>query len=86
MQTLLRGRSTLHRSSPEPAKPTQIGDDAVDSLTSLMRLASWNVNGVQARMQNLLAWLAERQPDVVGLQELRTAKHLPLRRLEDIGY
>ncbi len=51
-----------------------------------MRIASWNVNGLQARTSNLLRWLAERQPDIVGLQELRTARSLPLRRFEDVGY
>ncbi len=44
------------------------------------------MNGMQARMPNLLRWLADRQPDVVGLQELKTSKRLPLRRFEDVGY
>ena len=33
-----------------------------------MRIATWNVNGVQARLQYILRWLAERKPDLVGLQ------------------
>jgi exodeoxyribonuclease III len=36
-----------------------------------MRLATWNVNGLRARLDFMLHWLAERQPDVVGLQELK---------------
>ena len=36
-----------------------------------MRIASWNVNGLRARQDFLLHWLASRQPDVVGLQELK---------------
>lgn len=34
-------------------------------------LATWNVNGIRARSQRLAEWLAERQPDVVCLQELK---------------
>lgn len=51
-----------------------------------MRLASWNVNGLDARTPSLLRWLAERQPFVVGLQELKTSGSAPLRRFEDVGY
>jgi exodeoxyribonuclease III len=46
-------------------------------------LATWNVNGIRARSQRLAEWLAERQPDVVCLQELKIAEadfpHLELR-------
>ncbi|MEA2748958.1 MAG: exodeoxyribonuclease [Myxococcales bacterium] len=48
-----------------------------------MLLATWNVNGIRARSQRLAEWLAERQPDVVCLQELKIAEaefpHLELR-------
>ncbi len=36
-----------------------------------MRIASWNVNGLRARADFVRLWLGERQPDVVGLQELK---------------
>lgn len=36
-----------------------------------MRLATWNVNGLRARLDFLRIWLLERRPDVVGLQELK---------------
>jgi exodeoxyribonuclease-3 len=46
-------------------------------------LATWNVNGIRARSQRLAEWLAERQPDVVCLQELKIVEtefpHLELR-------
>jgi exodeoxyribonuclease-3 len=42
-----------------------------------MRIATWNVNGLRARMDFVLHWLRARQPDVVGLQELK---------LEDEGF
>ena len=36
-----------------------------------MRLATWNINGMRARIDFVLHWLAARQPDLVGLQELK---------------
>ncbi|MFA5123077.1 exodeoxyribonuclease III [Zavarzinia sp.] len=50
-----------------------------------MRVASFNVNSVKARLANLLAWLAEASPDVVCLQELKTVD-LPRQEIEDAGY
>lgn len=48
-----------------------------------MLVATWNVNGVRARSQRLAEWLAERQPDVACLQELKIVEedfpHLELR-------
>jgi exodeoxyribonuclease-3 len=40
---------------------------------SPVRVATWNVNSVKQRMPRLLAWLDERQPDVVCLQETKLA-------------
>jgi exodeoxyribonuclease-3 len=41
-----------------------------------MRIATWNVNSVNARLPNVMSWLNENQPDVLLLQELKceTAK------------
>jgi exodeoxyribonuclease-3 len=36
-----------------------------------MRVATWNVNGLRARQDFLLAWLRAREPDVVAIQELK---------------
>ena len=38
-----------------------------------MRLATWNVNSVKARLPRLLAWLADTAPDIVCLQETKCA-------------
>ena len=38
-----------------------------------MRIATWNVNSAKQRMPRLLAWLDERRPDVVCLQETKLA-------------
>ena len=36
-----------------------------------MRIATYNINGIGARLPNLLRWLDERAPDVACLQELK---------------
>lgn len=52
-----------------------------------MRIATWNVNGIRARLDFVLRWLAERRPDVVGLQELKVADEaFPHEALGDAGY
>ena len=38
-----------------------------------MRLATWNVNSAKQRVPRLLAWLDERRPDIVCLQETKLA-------------
>ena len=52
-----------------------------------MRIATWNVNGLRARMDFVLHWLDARKPDVVGLQELKlTDEQFPHADFEAIGY
>jgi len=52
-----------------------------------MRIATWNVNGLRARLPFVLAWLRERQPEVVGLQELKLeAPHFPHEEFAALGY
>jgi exodeoxyribonuclease III len=34
-----------------------------------MRVATWNVNSIKQRVDNVVAWLKEREPDIVCLQE-----------------
>ncbi|HXV77322.1 MAG TPA: exodeoxyribonuclease III, partial [Candidatus Polarisedimenticolaceae bacterium] len=52
-----------------------------------MRVASWNVNGLRARIDLVLRWLVERRPDVVGLQELKlTDDQFPHDRFLEHGY
>ena len=36
-----------------------------------MRIATWNINGVRARAEFIAIWLEDRQPDIVGFQELK---------------
>jgi len=52
-----------------------------------MKIATWNVNGLRARLDFLLHWLQSRQPDVVGLQELKLTDDLfPTDELRAAGY
>jgi exodeoxyribonuclease-3 len=52
-----------------------------------MRVGTWNVNGLRARLPLLLRWLAERQPEVVGLQELKLSdEQFPAAELAAAGY
>ena len=52
-----------------------------------MRIATWNVNSVRARLPNLLAWLDEAVPDVLLLQEIKTvAESFPALEIEERGY
>ena len=52
-----------------------------------MRIATWNVNGLRARFDFVLHWLRARQPDIVGLQELKlTDDKFPYLELKAEGY
>jgi exodeoxyribonuclease-3 len=52
-----------------------------------VRVATWNVNGLRARLDFLLHWLRAREPDVVALQELKVeAASFPHAELETAGY
>jgi exodeoxyribonuclease III len=52
-----------------------------------MRIATWNVNSIKARLPRVLEWLKEANPDVVLLQELKTVDDaFPRMEIEDLGY
>jgi exodeoxyribonuclease-3 len=52
-----------------------------------MRVATWNVNGLKARLDFLLLWLRERAPDVLGIQEIKLAdEQFPNEAFEKAGY
>jgi exodeoxyribonuclease III len=52
-----------------------------------MRIVTYNVNGIGARLPNLLRWLSERTPDVVCLQELKAPQEkFPEAPLREAGY
>ena len=52
-----------------------------------MRIATWNVNSIKQRIDHLTAWLTERQPDIVCLQETKCVDDaFPREPLEALGY
>lgn len=52
-----------------------------------MRVATWNINGLRARLGFFLHWLRARQPDLVGIQELKlTEEQFPHAELRAAGY
>jgi bifunctional non-homologous end joining protein LigD len=52
-----------------------------------MKIATYNINGINARLEILLRWLKEAQPDIVCLQELKSEDYkFPERAINDAGY
>src|SRR5947208_9407937 len=52
-----------------------------------MKIATYNVNGVNGRLPVLLRWLKESTPDVVCLQELKAPQEkFPEQAIKDAGY
>ena len=52
-----------------------------------MKIATFNINNVNRRLSNLLAWLDAAKPDVVCLQELKAAdREFPIAAIESAGY
>ena len=52
-----------------------------------MKIATWNVNSVNARLETILAWFKDAQPDVACLQEIKCVdEKFPAEAFESLGY
>ncbi|MCX2722806.1 exodeoxyribonuclease III [Roseibium salinum] len=52
-----------------------------------MKIATWNINGVKARIDTALEWLKEASPDIACLQEIKSIdENFPRQPFEDLGY
>ncbi len=52
-----------------------------------MKIATWNINGVKARLDGLVAWLRESNPDIACLQEIKSVDEtFPRSEIEALGY
>lgn len=52
-----------------------------------MKIATYNINGIKARLPALIDWLTEAQPDVAILQEIKSVDDaFPRQALEDLGF
>ena len=52
-----------------------------------MKIASWNVNSVRTRIDNILEWIKKENPDILCLQEIKVVTDsFPREHFEDLGY
>jgi exodeoxyribonuclease-3 len=52
-----------------------------------MKIATWNINGIKARHDTLIAWLEQSAPDVACLQEIKSIdENFPREAIENLGY
>jgi exodeoxyribonuclease-3 len=52
-----------------------------------MKIVTWNINGIRARLDNFLHWLRESQPDIACLQEIKSAdEQFPRLEIAALGY
>jgi len=52
-----------------------------------MKIATWNIAGIKARLATLLAWLEQDKPDIVCLQEVKSVdESFPREAIEALGY
>ena len=52
-----------------------------------MKIVTWNINGVKARLKGALTYLRETAPDVICLQEIKSIdENFPRLEFEELGY
>jgi exodeoxyribonuclease III len=52
-----------------------------------MKIATWNINGVKARLESALTYLRQEAPEVICLQEIKSVdENFPAGAFEDLGY
>ena len=72
----------LFSAAPNPTKTP-----AATAAGKTIKIATWNVNSLKARLPNVLTWLKEFAPDVVLFQELKcTDDTFPRLEIEELGY
>ena len=68
------------------ARKPRDSNKAVDK-SRILKVASYNINGITSRLEVLLRWLGEFQPDIACLQELKCPdERFPQKELERAGY
>src|SRR3569623_1130484 len=67
--------------------PGETGARSAPRLCTRMRIATWNVNGINGRLPLLLDWLKSAKPDIVCLQELKAPQEkFPEQAIARAGY
>jgi hypothetical protein len=74
-----------------PAGPvirsSHLGSSAHDAPYTVFKIATWNVSSIRVRLEQVLGWLAEEEPDVLAVQETKTADSaFPAAAFAEIGY
>ncbi len=70
-----------------PTSPTERVRCRDSTERDSLRVATFNINNINKRLDNLLAWLAKAEPDVVSLQELKAEQGaFPVKALRAVGY
>jgi exodeoxyribonuclease-3 len=89
----LRGSNYIPASSSKRALPTPHSQWGARVRTEwsreagTLKIATFNINNVNKRLHNLVAWLARAEPDVVCLQELKAEQQsFPAGTFRDLGY
>jgi exodeoxyribonuclease-3 len=53
----------------------------------IVKIATWNINGVKARLETVKSWLDQTSPDIACLQEIKSVdENFPRSEIEDLGY
>jgi exodeoxyribonuclease III len=72
---------------PAPAGKDWPENRPIQPAGTPMRIATWNINSVRQRMENLQTWLKETTPDIVCLQEIKCMDDaFPREAFETLGY
>ena len=52
-----------------------------------MRIATWNINGIRARIEGAIAWTKDARPDILCFQEIKCQDDgFPAQAFEELGY
>lgn len=52
-----------------------------------LNIATWNINGIKARLEGVRTWLQQQSPDMVCVQEIKSVdENFPKEMIEDLGY
>ena len=83
----LRPARKFEPNRPQPTGRARLHDGPAPCTSGFMIIATWNINGIKARLEVLTAWLKEANPDVVCLQEIKSIdENFPSAAIEELGY
>lgn len=72
---------------PDGLRPAAQSVKTIQTKGAPMKIATFNVNGVRARLNTLTTWLKNSAPDVAVLQEIKSVDEgFPRQEIEDLGY